>query len=389
VVVPKSTSAFCAKCGAWRGELGAEPTPELYVAHLVEVFREVRRVLHPSGTLWLNLGDSYCGSGRGRLSDGSHASCGDMQATNVGTTEGAMFPPPVPPGLKPKDLCGIPWQVAFALRADGWYLRSEIIWAKNNPMPESVTDRPTRAHEQVFLLAKEARYFFDQEAVREPHQPGSQERAAYGFKGSAERNEQMAEAHHGKGFMRNGGEPTQFNSAGRNIRSVWTINTHSFPGAHFATFPPALAERCIRAGTSERGCCPGCGAPWARVVERVEAEVTNPRRFSKAGNDDRQDTLRLYKERVSQQNGWAQTCPCPPHDPVPCTVLDCFGGSGTTGMVADRLGRDAILIDLNPDYTGMAEARVTKDAGLFAEVATESTPQRTQPAVSALPGLEE
>jgi DNA modification methylase len=219
----------CGKCGATRidSQLGLEPTPEQYVANLVAVFREVRRVLRDDGTLWLNLGDSYAANRSYQVSDSKHTAH-DFADSN------AMK---VPPGLKPKDLVGIPWMVAFALRADGWWLRSDIVWAKPNPMPESVTDRPTRSHEYLFLLTKSARYFYDADAIREdlafePHAPGNK-------KLDASRND------HDRMDKVWGGP------AGRNKRSVWTVATQAFPGAHFATFPPKLIEPCILAGSAE------------------------------------------------------------------------------------------------------------------------------------------
>jgi DNA modification methylase len=217
------------RCGATRidSQLGLEPTPEQYVANLVAVFREVRRVLRDDGTLWLNLGDSYAANRSYQVSDSKHTAH-DFADSN------AMK---VPPGLKPKDLVGIPWMVAFALRADGWWLRSDIVWAKPNPMPESVTDRPTRSHEYLFLLTKSARYFYDADAIREdlafePHAPGNK-------KLDASRND------HDRMDKVWGGP------AGRNKRSVWTVATQAFPGAHFATFPPKLIEPCILAGSAE------------------------------------------------------------------------------------------------------------------------------------------
>jgi len=225
------------------GQLGLEPTPEAYVESMVAVFREVRRVLRSDGTVWLNLGDSYAHSTdqmpahRGVLDDGSRRFSG---ATSLRIH-----------GLKPKDLVGIPWRVAFALQADGWYLRSDIIWAKPNPMPESVTDRPTKSHEYLFLLTKSPRYYFDADAVREP--------AEYGRREWSDVESVMAAVTTGnekrptRGIRRKssvtGGDP----SAGRNIRSVWTIATQPYPGAHFATFPRALVEPCIKAGCPQDG----------------------------------------------------------------------------------------------------------------------------------------
>ena len=239
------------------GQIGLEPTPDAFVAKLAEVFREVRRVLRDDGTLWLNLGDSY----------------------GVG-----------------KQMLGIPWRVAFALQADGWYLRQDIIWHKPNPMPESVIDRCTKAHEYIFLLSKSQRYYFDAEAIKEP--------SAYFGK----------DARSGMGNIRYEGKRTEGDAAAngqqsfvtinetRNKRSVWTVTTKPFKGAHFATFPPDLIEPCIKAGCPEGG-----------------------------------------------------------------TVLDPFGGSGTTGMVAQRHRRKFVLCELNPEYARMAEDRIAAERDLLSE----------------------
>lgn len=213
------------------GQIGQESTPEEYVARLVAVFREVRRVLADDGVLWLNLGDTYAATTRG--SSGK----GDKQRSNAGTLI-ADRRWAVPDGLKPKDLVGIPWMVAFALRADGWYLRSEVIWSKPNPMPESVTDRPTKAHEQVFLLTKSARYRYDAEAIRE---------AATDPQTHAGKRQNQAAT--GAGFEIRGGLTNQAPRDTRNARSVWAITPEPCALAHFATMPPELARRCILAGS--------------------------------------------------------------------------------------------------------------------------------------------
>lgn len=335
------------------GQLGLEPTPEAYVVRMVEVFAEVRRVLRDDGTLWLNMGDSYAGSGKGGNPEGSQwpKFSGREASKEVNSAI-------VPIGLKPKDIVGIPWRLAFALQADGWYLRSDIIWHKPNPMPESVRDRPTKAHEYVFLLTKSARYFWDQEAVREEScKPWN---SAKGFSGSGQR----------------GAEPFfsgQFNGtrthsdreqSGRNIRSVWTITPKPFRGAHFATFPPALVERCIRAGTSERGCCPQCGKPWERVVKASGGLIgegwNRHERDAQAGSMPDCDKRRKMLNGSYQRHdlGFRPACTCPAAKPVPCVVLDPFLGSGTTAAVARSLGRDCIGIDLNPQYLTMARARI-------------------------------
>lgn len=213
-------------------QLGLEATPEMYVERMVAVFREVRRTLTDDGTLWLNVGDSYAMSTKG--SSGK----GDKQLSNVGTViKDRSWS--IPRGLKPKDLVGIPWMLAFALRADGWYLRSDIIWAKPNPMPESVTDRPTKAHEYVFLLSKSARYFYDAAAIADVATSDGPRVDKEHL--SVVGDPRDAGVYHGRCGQRLDGR--------RNARSVWTIASQPFDGAHFATMPPTLAERCILAGS--------------------------------------------------------------------------------------------------------------------------------------------
>lgn len=310
------------------GQLGLESTPAEYVAQMVGVFREVRRVLRDDGTLWLNLGDSYTGSGKGgNPEEGKQATNKGSQSigTLYGKTGETAHQAAVTNvsrrlcaenGMPPKNLVGIPWRVAFALQADGWYLRSDIIWAKPNPMPESVTDRPTKAHEYMFLLSKQERYYYDAEAIKEPAiwgAPNSPEsiKSPYG-QGFTRRNNpewrhQRAATNARKGAgnrnAADGGFADWQPENGRNKRSVWTVSTTPFSGAHFATFPPKLIEPCILAG-------------------------------SRKGD----------------------------------TVLDPFCGAGTTGLVADRLGRNALLIELNPEYAALGSDRITGDAPLFTDV---------------------
>ena len=340
------------------GQLGLEKTPEEYVGKMVEVFREVKRVLRPDGSLWLNLGDSYCGS--------------DEKSSNTGTTsvkqarnKGA-YRAPYADGLKPKDLVGIPWAVAFALRADGWYLRSDIIWAKPNPMPESVRDRPTKAHEYVFLLTKNQKYYFDAEAVRE--KIGEEIRMAKSFRdggvytsGRSFNNQGSKEkATHGDG------EPSM---RGRNLRSVWTIATQPYPEAHFATFPEKLVEPCIKAGTSEKGCCPKCGGSWVRVVEKEKPpdDAFNKARevsdcnvkmspLHRSGKASGQKMQKWLNEHPPKTIGWRPSCSCG-GEPVPCLVLDPFIGSGTVAKVAIQLRRNWIGIDLSEKYFELAQKR--------------------------------
>jgi len=283
------------------GQIGLEETPDAFVARLVEVFREVKRVLRDDGTLWLNLGDSYARQG-GKVSDqprhwdGREGDPGSMHATRHVDNM---------PGFKPKDLIGIPWRVAFALQADGWYLRQDIIWHKPNPMPESVKDRCTKAHEYIFLLSKSQKYYFDSDAIKEPLAEASigraerkqrlMDRTGSGTLGKQiENGVDSSHAYAGLALGRNGKTGYDLESGTRNRRSVWTVATKPYKGAHFATYPPELIRPCIRAG------CPIGG-----------------------------------------------------------TVLDPFGGSGTTAAVAVQEHRSAIICELNPEYLELARQRIS------------------------------
>lgn len=306
------------------GQIGLEATVEEYVAELVAVFREVRRVLADDGTLWLNLGDSYAGSPVGSFNGGgfkdTSAKNGTRDLSGVATSGGVDKVKAS--GLKPKDLIGIPWRVAFALQADGWYLRQDIIWAKPNPMPESVTDRCTKAHEYLFLLSKQARYYFDAEAIAEPVAASTVERLGQPNLANQQGSDRVPGKTNGPmkavgprfGGSKYGDsdDPRHATKSGnvyvatgkRNKRSVWSVATQPFKGAHFATFPPALIAPCILAGSAEGD-----------------------------------------------------------------TVLDPFTGAGTTGLVAARNGRNFVGIELNPEYAELARGRITDDAPLFAQVA--------------------
>lgn len=215
-------------------QIGLESTPDEYVAQLVAVFREVRRVISDDGTLWLNLGDSYSAGGMSNPSEKSTITGGKDRGAS-----GYSIARKVPAGLKPKDLVGIPWRVAFALQADGWFLRSDIIWHKPNPMPESVTDRPTSAHEHVFLLSKSQRYFYDADAIREDVKSGS----GVGMRAPKCGPERV------HGTANQSDRKTYHDVKGANARNVWAIKSKPYSGAHFATMPPALAKRCILAGS--------------------------------------------------------------------------------------------------------------------------------------------
>lgn len=351
--------------GTENGEIGLEATPSEYVAELVAVFREARRVLRSDGVMFLNLGDSYFQGGN---TSGPQGKSGE-RASRIFTAAGSGGQKA--PGLKPKDLIGIPWRVAFALQSDGWWLRSEIIWHKPNPMPESVVDRPTKSHEQIFLLSKSASYFYDAAAVAEGLSEGSVERYGYAFGGA--KSEALTEAHTATGLgSRTHPVGERALPTARNRRSVWTVATAPFSEAHFATFPPALIEPCIKAGTSERGCCAKCGAPWVRQTVKGEVTASGGKgaRYYDARMDGRPVQANAMTTRETITTGWSPSCDCNAAI-TPCTVLDCFGGAGTTGLVADRLGRNAVLIELSPAYARMAEHRIVDDAGLFAAVAAE------------------
>ena len=442
-------SAYC-HCGAWCGTLGLEPTPDLFVEHIVDVFREVWRVLRTDGTCWVNLGDSYAGSWgnfgaregnqRSRISEHWH------RGAYENADNGYRDKPPTAdaPGLKPKDLVMMPARVALALQAEGWWLRSAIIWDKPNPMPESVRDRPTTAHEYIWLLSKSGTstywthrdlpgtrttplpdyrwtdratgieyqtkpldwsddlidcpdcggageitytsgqaslfdgpptlvkicarcnhadaetpgqirrwkrvnlwrghdYFYDADAVRD-------------FSGDGWHSDKFA----AKAPERHAGEnrtvPGAQQAAGANARSVWHIATKGFSEAHFATFPEELPRRCILAGTSERGVCAQCGAPWERMVERTGH--VNQREPAHAVNNCPTKTDSTGWAPVTRpMSQWQPSCACDAAT-VPATVLDPFAGSGTTLAVAQKLGRHSIGIDLSADYLKLAAKRI-------------------------------
>jgi DNA modification methylase len=365
------------------GQLGLEETPDEYIANMVEVFRLVREMLADDGTLWLNIGDSYAGSwgAQGYRETPAVISRNlianhPKRASNTGTIRQA--------GLKPKDLIGIPWLLAFALRADGWYIRQDIVWSKPNSMPESVRDRCTKSHEYLFLLSKSERYFFDAEAIKEPvsgdpnaprnrwdtknyEVPGQKPQKRVSRSGNKERKPGSA-----RGCPDNTGSnvcgSVPWEGSMRNKRSVWTIPTSPYAGAHFAVFPPALVEPCVLAGTSARGHCPECGARWVRTVERNRPESSG---VSIGGYPDRRDGGIRARARAGSGGGnllatirrttdeWRPSCDCG-HDPVPDIVLDPFFGSGTTGEVAESLGRRWIGCEINRAYAPLQAERTAQ-----------------------------
>lgn len=363
-----SRGNYCQKCGAWRGHLGLEPEVSLYVLHLVQIFRKMRRVLRSDGTFFLNLGDSYAGSGAG---GGGNRKGNEHGQHDVFVGKGVRGN--IPDGLKPKDLMGIPWRVAFALQADGWWLRNEIIWAKGisgeackygwsgGVMPESVEDRFTKAHEHVFFFTKSPRYFFDAEAVKEDAVGVSAGNKAksYGVNETPVRSEGEGKVETVRGIPWKGSEK-------RNRRDVWTIQRKNFRGAHFAVFPPELVQIPIQAGTSEKGCCSKCGSPWTRVIEKglTAHDGKTECAYAKGMTANRLALLRQAARERGEEYfnqaktiGWEPTCDCGSDEIQPCVVLDPFAGSGTTGKVALDLGRSAVLIELNPKYIKLIEQR--------------------------------
>lgn len=471
-VQTKTAGSFC-QCGAWLGVLGLEPTWQLFVEHTVEVFREVRRVLRKDGTLWLNVGDTYAsgstksdvdlsaGTRKGanlaawskdNARGGGHKAAevnkgwaarpefgatsmkrkrAQRDGTHVGKHESmAAFGPMAQPnresqpGFKPKDRMMIPARVAIALCDDGWWLRDEVVWHKPNPMPSSVDDRTTPAHEMLYLLTKSARYFYDADAIAEPANYAGQ--TGYFAGGGIASARALNKKPSGNETPGAGRVPI---ADTRNRRSVWTIATMPFPEAHFATFPPDLVEPCVKAGTSDRGCCVKCAAPWERVTTEVESgrvQKMPAGMATKAGDHDVVDHNKEGREVAPSGNpvmttvtvGWWPSCACDQLEPLeplpekpsrariadeavykiaaaawreacvpvvngwrsrclaaanlpvkPAVVLDPFGGAGTVGLVADRLQRDYVLIDRGPDYVAMARRRIAGDSPLFSRAA--------------------
>lgn len=441
------------------GQIGLEQTPSEYIHEIVLVFRELWRVLHQTGTAWLNLGDSYVGY-KGK-NYGIHPHLSNLQKNSKIHFSHDVCTPQTS-GMKSKDLVGIPWRVALALQADGWWLRSDIVWQKPSPMPESVNGwrweqhrikisksnravpdsyhslaqpngkahserngkdfadqfgnymdcpgcvkcadndglvlrrgswRPTSSYEHIFMLAKSADYFCDKDAVTEPLAESSHGRKPVSFggaKGRAYRPEKTDPN------FRNGAEQwgrtfdyQESCKNGRNQRDIWTIAHQGWSGAHYATFPPEIPRRCIKAGTSEKGVCPDCGNPWARIVTKTTAapRPDNPNQAlpysADSGLTQGTGATTLHKHRGTITNGWKATCTCS-KDPVPAVVLDPFVGSGTTLQVARELRRNGIGLDLNWTYLQKeARKRLNLDLleafeqGTGISVSQEATRKRT------------
>ena len=361
----------CGKCGAVRHDrqLGLESSPEEYIAEMVDVFREVKRVLRDDGTLWLNMGDSYCSGTTTLRSKRDPTNPGEPRNWNADANKIARNGTPA--GYKAKDMLGMPWMLALALRADGWYLRSDIIWYKKNPMPESTTDRPTKSHEHIFLLAKSERYFYDGEAIKEPVTGNAHSRGeGLNPKGKlmpagngVKQNESMSAALAGI-----------LQSEMRNKRDVWEVAIQQGEEAHYATFPEDLIRPCILAGTSMKGACARCGAPWKRIIEKKPSTMNVRVRGNKKGIIDQKSGIagkygasevevgNYGKEETGETRtvGWAPTCTCGVQEIVPCIVLDPFMGSGTTELVARSLQCQTVGLELNPAYIEIARKRLAQ-----------------------------
>lgn len=363
------------------GQIGLEDDFGEYLDRLVAVFREMRRVLRHDGTFWLEIDDTYASGGR----IGHGSTVGEKQRTNRGS-DGTNDAPRVrdPEGIKRKDMFGVPWELALALRADGWYLRSEIIWHKVDAMPESVKDRPAHTHSTIFLLSKSERYFYDGVAIKEPFRtlqtasgrmrdprppqeetfPGMTGEAPRGPDGRRKTTISTGDKGHENYLSREGKERWP-DPAGANARSVWSISTGSTHHAHFAPWPQKLVAKMILAGTSEYGACEDCGAPWQRQLgESVLAGEKRIQDSPRPAADERgvsegglaRSNGRTWRER--EMLGWEATCGCGTENVRPCVVLDPFGGSGTTGLVARNLGRHAVLIELSERYCEIASERL-------------------------------
>lgn len=383
------------------GQIGLEGTVSEWLDKLLEVFAEVGRVLRKDGSLWVNLGDAYVGSGTAK-----RAGKGDQLANGAGevlrrkrTGKHAYMGHTRPlrgrevEGLRPKQRIGLPHRLVFAMQDAGWWWRDEIVWAKRCPMPESARDRSTMAHEFLFCFTRRPNYFFDQEAWKEPvsgeAHPRGDGRTPRGWDTGPGGHRDLLGNYKPErdDFVKsvNGADAFGDLVTHRNRRSVWMLAPEPFPGAHFATYPTTLVEPIVFAATSTEGCCSSCGAPRVRIIEKGEhdrarqracggdangeyhGEATKDYGAARAENaaEVKARILAGMRERITI--GWKATCRCE-GKVVPCTVLDPFTGSGTTGLVAVRHGRNFVGIELNPEYADMARRRISAEAPLFVRV---------------------
>jgi hypothetical protein len=379
---------LCGKCGARRidNQIGLEPTPELHIEALLAVFREVKRVMRADACLWLNYGDCYACQKNGRPAaevEGDDRTFRDKPFSTVTDVHRKNGQPRIAGpnrspqiNLKAKDLVMMPYRLAIALQADGWFVRSAITICKNNPLPESVTDRPTNATEMLFLLTKEPRYYFDATAVREPssENPISAARRLRRDNGAV-----GTKALHGTDWGQSG-NGVRNDEAGRNMRNYLILNAQPMKDAHYAAFSEKLVEPCILAGTSERGVCPECGAPWERVTEKgnlvpdegsESGRLVDPVKrdsslsaWSRPGGKVETVVPNHHRERIDR--GWRRTCAHQHTEAelLPALVLDPFAGSGTVSRVASRLGRRSIGIELSEEYVEKIARKRTSQGSL-------------------------
>lgn len=334
------------------GQIGLEQTPKDYIEAMCEVFDCVWDILADDGVIWVNIGDSYYNyrPGKGQFMPKQTVSSTNQDLPSECARRGNKLE-----GLKQKDLIGIPWMLAFALRERGWYLRQDIIWNKPNPMPESVQDRCTKSHEYIFLLSKSDKYYFDNEAIKEPSTSVDnyqRDRDSTRLNNTPGRSKM--------GGLKNNSYPT------KNKRSVWTVTTKPYKGAHFATFPKDLITPCILGATSEAGHCPECGKRWTRVTERAEPPKVDGSDLDRFGNGNAgvhrkvgQAYQNWLNENPPKTVGWESSCECG-HEPVPDIVFDPFMGSGTTAQVSLELGREYAGCELNEDYKPLQEQRINE-----------------------------
>lgn len=404
---------WCLRDYGVKGQLGLEKTPEEFITKLADIFDEVKRIMKPTGTFWVNIGDSYANNGSGGY--------GKTVGRDKSTLQGKMPPigtmittKKIPLLLKPKDLVGIPWMLAFELRRRGWYLRQEIIWNKPNPMPESVTDRCTKSHEQIFLFSKSKKYYFDVEAIKttvksehkningapgQPKHSMNQPRLNKKFRPNGIVRDRLLDYDSKEKKLRPNTSRGEFEkesyipepSGKANKRSVWTVPTQSFKEAHFATFPEKLIEPCVLAGTSEHGCCSECGKPYERIVEKETAfqsgsgkakipmgwhqsgslrhaskdvRINSGKNVDSIQSNSGEYDIRMGPVNSSKTTGWKSTCKCKSKIKPPI-VLDPFMGAGTTAMLSKKKMRDYIGIELNKKYISIAEKRLYKELGFF------------------------
>jgi len=329
-------------------QLGQEETPEEFIDNLVEICNEIKRVLRKDGTFWLNIGDGYNNnSGFSRAKKKWK-----REGRKGGSADKKSFKHAV---IKIKDLVGIPWRLAFALQEAGWYLRCDVVWSKTNPMPDGAKDRPTRGHEYIFLLTKSQKYFYDYYAVLEDsdeHPDGEQGFGANYQEGTFRMDQERIFTHYGK----------------RNKRSVWETSVSSFKGNHFATFPLKLISPCVRAGTSEYGCCVKCGTPWDRKFAKEKVKIDQKKNNKNIETGDFIFNCMPVKEVYSLhlvEKGWAKQCKCDTNEVKPCIVLDPFSGMATTGLAAFKCNHNYIGIELNKKYLQMSRERLSDGCNEF------------------------